>query len=99
LVRLRVQVKNELHHLAMNQGTTRKRKLWRQAGERVLRELPLAPWASRRREDLFKVKAMLDEHIGALDQAVVQAAEQDERAKLLIVRGVNGVTKPALGTA
>jgi hypothetical protein len=39
--------RNELQHLAMNQGVTKKRKLWSQAGEKVLRELPLAPWASR----------------------------------------------------
>jgi transposase len=96
LVRLRVQVKNELQHLAMNQGTTRKRKLWSQAGERVLRELPLAPWASRRREDLFKVRALLEEQIGALDQAVVQAAEQNERAQLLMTQpGVGPVTSLA----
>jgi hypothetical protein len=43
----------------MNQGVTRKNKLWSKKGERVLRELPLKPWASRRREDLFKVKEML----------------------------------------
>jgi transposase len=41
LVRLRAQVKNELQHLAMNQGITKKRKLWSKAGEKVLRELPL----------------------------------------------------------
>ena len=54
LVRIRAQVKNELQHLAMNQGVTKKRKLWSKAGEKVLRELPLKPWASRRREDLLK---------------------------------------------
>ena len=54
LVRIRAQVKTELQHLAMNQGVTRKRKLWSKAGEKVLRELPLKPWASRRREDLFR---------------------------------------------
>jgi len=43
LVRIRAQVKNELQHLAMNQGITRKRKLWSAKGEQVLRELPLAP--------------------------------------------------------
>ena len=46
------------------------RSLWSEAGQKVLRELPLAPWASRRREDLFKVMGMLDEQIALLDQAV-----------------------------
>jgi hypothetical protein len=43
LVRIRGQVKNELQHLAMNQGATKKRKLWSKVGEKVLRELPLKP--------------------------------------------------------
>jgi len=70
LVRIRAQVKNELQHLAMNQGITKKRKLWSKAGEKVLRELPLKPWASRRREDLFRVREMLSGQIDLLDQAV-----------------------------
>ena len=68
LVRLRAQAKNGLQHLAMNQGVTKKSRLWSKAGEKVLRELPLKPWASRRREDLFKVRAMLDEQIASLDR-------------------------------
>jgi transposase len=93
LVRIRAQVKNELQHLAMNQGVTRKRKLWSKAGEKVLLELPLRPWASRRREDLFKVKAMLNGQIDLLDQAVREAAENDERARLLMTQpGVGPIT-------
>jgi len=72
LVRLRATVKNELQHLAMNQGVTRKQKLWSKAGEKVLCELPLKPWASRRREDLFKVRTMLNEQIDSLDTAVLR---------------------------
>jgi len=93
LVRIRAQVKNELQHLAMNQGITRKHKLWSKAGEKVLRELPLKPWASRRREDLFRVRGMLDEQIAPLDQAVAQAAEKNERARLLMTQpGVGPIT-------
>src|SRR6202166_1665611 len=73
LVRIRVQVKNELQHLAMNQGVTKRQKLWSKTGEKVLRELPLAPWTSRRREDLFKVRGMLDEQITLLDAAGKEA--------------------------
>jgi hypothetical protein len=50
LVRIRAQVKNGLQHLAMNQGVLRKQRLWSKAGQKMLCELPLAPWASRRRE-------------------------------------------------
>jgi transposase len=96
LVRIRVQVKNELQHLAMNRGVTRKGKLWSKAGERVLRELPLPPWASRRREDLFRVREMLNGQIVLLDQAVVEAAESNEKARLLMTQpGVGPITSLA----
>ncbi len=93
LVRIRAQVKNELQHLAMNQGITKKQKLWSKAGEKVLRELPLKPWAGRRREDLFRVREMLNGQINLLDQAVVEAAEKNERARLLMTQpGVGPIT-------
>ncbi len=96
LVRIRAQVKNELQHLAMNQGVTKKRKLWSAAGEKVLRELPLKPWASRRREDLLKVRGMLHEQLGLLDAAVVEAAEKNEKARLLMTQpGVGPITSLA----
>jgi len=93
LVRIRAQVKNELQHLAMNQGMTKKRKLWSKAGEKALGALPLAPWARRRREDLFKVRGMLDEQIAPLDQAVAETAE---KARLLMTQpGVGPITSLA----
>ena len=96
LVRIRAQVKNGLQHLAMNQGVMKKQKLWSKAGEKVLRELPLAPWASRRREDLFKVREMLSGQIELLDQAVVEAAEKNEKARLLMTQpGVGPITSMA----
>jgi len=96
LVRIRAQVKNGLQHLAMNQGVMKKQKLWSKAGEKVLRELPLAPWASRRREDLFKVREMLNGQIDLLDQAVVEAAEKNEKARLLMTQpGVGPITSMA----
>ena len=96
LVRIRAQVKNGLQHLAMNQGVLRKRRLWSRAGQKVLCELPLAPWASRRREDLLKMLHELDAKINLLDQAVVEAAEKDERARLLMTQpGVGPITAMA----
>jgi transposase len=96
LVRIRATVKNELQHLAMNQGVSRKKKLWSKAGEQVLRELPLQPWASRRREDLWKVRAMLNGQIDVLDRAVVDAAEKNEKARLLMTQpGVGPITSLA----
>ena len=96
LVRIRVQVKNELQHLAMNQGVTRARKLWSKTGEKVLSELPLRPWASRRREDLFKIREMLNGQIALLDQAVVEVAQKNEKARLLMTQpGVGPITSMA----
>jgi transposase len=96
LVRIRTQVKNELQHLAMNQGVTKKQKLWSKAGEKVLRELPLKPWAGRRREDLLKLREMLNGQIDLLDRSVVEAAEKNEKARLLMTQpGVGPITSMA----
>ena len=96
LVRLRAQAKNELQHLAMNQGVQKKGRLWSEAGQKLLRELPLQPWASRRREDLLGVMALLDTQILSLDMAVKEAAEQDANARLLMTQpGVGPITSLA----
>jgi transposase len=89
-------VKNELQHLAMNQGVTKKYKLWSKAGEQVLRALPLQPWASRRREDLFSLRATLNQQIQVLDQAVDEAARENRQAQLLMTQpGVGPITSMA----
>jgi transposase len=90
LVEIRSRVKNELQHLALNKGMQRKAKLWSQAGQKMLRELPLKPWAACRREDLLGRLAMLDQQIGQLDTAVAQAAEENPQSKLLM-------TQPGVG--
>jgi len=96
LVRIRAQVKNGMQHLAMNQGLLRKRKLWSVAGQQELRGLALAPWGSRRREDLFRMMNELDGKIILLDEAVGAAAEQDGRARLLMTQpGVGPITSLA----
>jgi len=96
LVRLRAQAKNELQHLAMNRGVQKKNRLWSEAGRKLLCELPLMHWASRRREDLFKVMALLDTQILSLDLAVKAAAENDPNARLLMSQpGIGPVTSLA----
>src|SRR5947207_14212473 len=54
-----------------------------QAGQQILRELPLQPWAGRRRDDLLKLMAMLDQQIEPLDQAVKAEAQRNKMALLL----------------
>src|SRR6202795_3680892 len=96
LVRIRAQVKNGLQHLAMNQGLQKKKRLWSEGGQQALRALPLAPWASRRREDLLKMRSELDAKIDALDLAVMAAAEKDARARLVMTQpGVGPITSLA----
>jgi len=90
LVEIRSRIKNELQHLSLNKGMQRKRTLWSQAGQKLLRELPLKPWASCRREDLLGLLAMLDQQIGKLDGAVQQSAQENPAAKLLM-------TQPGVG--
>ena len=90
LVEIRSRVKNELQHLSLNKGMQRQGKLWSQAGQKMLRELPLKPWAACRREDLLGLLARLDQQVGKLDGAVKQAAEEHAQAKLLM-------TQPGVG--
>jgi transposase len=93
LVTIRARVKNELQHLAMNKGMQKKRRLWSAAGQKLLRELPLKPWAGRRREDLLRLMAMLDQQIEPLDRAVAEAARRDKMARLLMTQpGVGPIT-------
>ena len=90
LVEIRSRVKNELQHLSLNKGMQRKGKLWSQAGQKMLRELPLKPWAACRREDLLGLLGMLNQQIGKLDTAVQTAAEENPQAKL-------PMTQPGVG--
>ena len=97
LVTLRVRVKNELQHLAMNQGMQKGRSLWSREGQKRLQELPLAVWASARRQDLLELLEKLNQQITVLDQAVKQAAEENEKARLLMTQpGVGPITSLAL---
>jgi transposase len=96
LVRLRAQAKNGLQHLAMNQGVQKKRHLWSKKGQKLLQELPLRPWASRRRTDLTSVMKLLDQQIQSLDLAVAEAAEKDPQARLVMTQpGIGPVTSLA----
>ena len=55
LVQMRTRIMNQLQALAMNEGQRRKKKLWSEQGRAQLEKLPLATWASRRRQDLLEL--------------------------------------------
>lgn len=63
------------------------------SGEGFLKELPLAGWTARRRQDLLDLLAELDRQVDELDQSVTAAARADARARLLMTQpGVGPVT-------
>ena len=96
LVEIRTRVKNGLQHLMLNRGVQKKHKLWSEAGQKALQELPLEGWAARRRQDLLGLLKSLDHQIGELDQAARQAAEGHEQARLLMTQpGVGPITSLA----
>jgi transposase len=93
LVGMRRQIKNQLQHLALNQGVQQKRKLWTQAGRKLLQELPLTGWTARRREESLQLLDDLDHRVCELDRAVQQAAEKEAVAQLLQTHpGVGPIT-------
>jgi transposase len=87
LVRVRTQVKNQLQALALNQGVQRKRKLWSAVGRKQLENLPLLPWASRRRAELLKLLDELEGSVTALDGAVLQEAHARPAVRRLMTQG------------
>ena len=96
LVEICSRVKNGLQHLAMNRGMQKKSRLWSEAGQKAFRELPLDGWARCRREDLQRLRTMLDSQIRQLDKAVEDAAYANQQARLLMTQpGVGPVTSLA----
>jgi len=53
LVQMRTRIMNQLQALAMNEGYRWKKKLFSEQGRALLEKLSLAPWASRRRQELL----------------------------------------------
>ena len=90
---MRTGIKNQLQHVAMNQGLQKKRQLWSKQGQQWLKQLVLPPWTERRREDLLLLLQGLEPAIAELSQAVEAEAEQDERVRLLMTHpGVGPIT-------
>lgn len=93
LVQMRTRVKNQLQHVALNEGLQKKRQLWTKQGRQWLEQLRLPPWTQRRREDLLQLLDELDGKVRELDQAVAEAARQDARVQLLRTHpGVGPIT-------
>jgi transposase len=76
LVQMRTRVMNQLHVVALNEGVRRKKALWRPAGRKQLESLVLAPWASRRRQDLLDLLDQLTPKIQDLTRQLEQEVEK-----------------------
>ncbi len=93
LVGIRARVKNGLQHLMLNRGVQLRQKLWSEAGQKLLQELPLEGWAAQRRQDLLNLLHGLNPQIRQLDEAIARAAQENPRAQLLMTQpGVGPIT-------
>jgi transposase len=93
LVQMRTRIMNQLQALAMNEGTRRKNRLWSAQGRAHLEKLPLAPWASRRRQDLLELLDRMNPTIAELTAAVEQEAKKrPDVLRLMTHPGVGPLT-------
>ena len=93
LVQMRTRIMNQLHVVALNEGVRRKKALWRPAGRKELESLVLAPWASRRRQDLLDLLDQLTPKIQELSRALEEEVEKREVARRLMTHpGVGPLT-------
>jgi transposase len=93
LVQMRTRIMNQLQAIAMNEGKRRKTKLWSEQGRAELEKLSLAPWASRRRQELLELLDRMDPVIKDLTAAAEQEArKRPDVARLMTHPGVGPLT-------
>ena len=93
MVQTRTRIMNQLQAVALNEGVRCKKRLWREKGREQLESLCLAPWASRRRQDLLQMLDRLNPTIAELTQAIEQEAEKCPEAQRLRTHlGVGSLT-------
>ena len=93
LVQMRTRVMNQLHVVALNEGLRRKKALWRPAGRKELESFALAPWSSRRRQDLLELLDQLTPKIQELTRALEEEVDKRPVARRLATHpGVGPLT-------
>jgi transposase len=93
MVQMRTRIMNQLQALAMNEGQRRKKKLWNEQGRAQLEKLPLATWASRRRQDLLELLDRMTPGIEELTAVVEkEAKKRTEVLRLMTHPGVGPLT-------
>jgi transposase len=73
---MRTRIMNQLQALAMNEGYRWKKKLFSEQGRAPLEKLALAPWARRRRQELWELLDRMNPTIEELTSAVEQEAKK-----------------------
>jgi transposase len=93
LVQMRTRILNQLQAVAMNEGQRWKKRLWSEQGRAQLEKLPLAPWASRRRQDLAELLDRCNPVIAELTAAIEwEAKKRPEVVRLMTHPGVGPLT-------
>ena len=93
LVQMRTRIMNQLQALAMNEGYRWKKKLFSEQGRAQLEKLSLAPWASRRRQELLELLDRMNPTIEELTVAVErEARKRPEVLRLMTHPGVGPLT-------
>ena len=93
LVQMRTRIMNQLQALAMNEGYRWKKKLFSAPGRALLEKLSLAPWASRRRQELLELLDRMNPTIEELTAAVErEARKRPEAMRLMTHPGVGPLT-------
>jgi hypothetical protein len=87
---MRTRIINQLQALAMNEGRRWKTKLWSEPGRSELEKLALAPWASRRRQELLDLLDRLHPTI----EELTTAAEQEADGPHLVQRAISSEFGP-----
>ena len=93
MVQARTRIMNQLQAVALNEGLLCKKRLWREHGRQQLEAFRLAPWASRRRQDLLELLDRLNPTIAELSQAIEREVEKCPAAQRLMTHpGVGPLT-------
>src|SRR5499425_2062373 len=93
LVQMRTRIMNQLQAVAMNEGVRHRKKLWSEVGRAALEELPLAFWASRRRQELLELLDRMSPAIEELTFAAErEAKKRPEALRLMTHPGVGPLT-------
>jgi len=93
LVQMRTRIMNQLQALAMNENRCWKGKLWTEQGRAELEKLPLALWASRRRQELLELLDRMNPSIEELTAAAaLEAKKRPEALRLMTHPGVGPLT-------